>query len=504
METIILTGRSSKLSLIQIELVKARIESCCPDVEVKIQTSNSLGDRLQNIPLQTMEGTDFFTEEIFENLYSGEADIAIHSLKDMSASHFFGENLFAVVDRDEERDVAIFNPDVIEKLKLGVPIGIGTCSPRRELMTTEFLREALPQLNSNIQIETKFIRGNVDTRLQKLDAGEYDGIILAAAGLNRLLSKTEHAPSISSVLKNKKIMVLPIFECTPAPCQGAIVAEALTQNKKAVNVLQKINNPNLFDECVAEKKIGLKYGAGCYQKFGVATIPYGNQHTVYAAGENENDIAFKEWFNLPELYIDPENIWDGSDLSESKTTTHMNVELKLDKPVVFISNFKAVQDTFIPKLGNKKVWAAGVKTWRRLATRGIWVEGCSDGLGLESTLKIWKSPFIDIHQNQVTILTNTRSAENWKSKNWDAIGTYSIHGESLSHLELQHADLVFWSSSFQYHRLKNQVKSTALHACASGETSQQLIHDGLNPILFPTIQSFQQWKTKAILSPIAG
>ena len=112
---------------------------------MEIIARSSRGDALQDVPLHTVEGSDFFTQDIFDALTNGEADMAVHSLKDMSSEHFFGTNKFAVVDRDDVRDVAIFNKDIGNKLRNGEPIVMGTCSPRREEMSTGFLQEALPQ-----------------------------------------------------------------------------------------------------------------------------------------------------------------------------------------------------------------------------------------------------------------------------------------------------------------------------------------------------------------------
>ena len=116
MQTIKLIGRSSRLSLLQIDIVKQKIQTAFPGMEVEVIGRRSKGDALQNIPLHTVEGSDFFTQDIFKTLTIGEADIAVHSLKDMSSEHFFGENKFAVVDRDDTRDVAIFNNDIEEKI----------------------------------------------------------------------------------------------------------------------------------------------------------------------------------------------------------------------------------------------------------------------------------------------------------------------------------------------------------------------------------------------------
>ncbi len=157
--------------------MKHKIAAAYPDVKVEIIVKESRGDTLQNIPLQTVAGSDFFTQDIFEALENNEADIAVHSLKDMSSEHFFGTNNFAVVDRDDVRDIAIFRKEIEPKLKNGEKIIIGTSSPRREEMAIGFLQKALPQWNTNFKVEIKIIRGNVDTRLRKLDAGEYDGIV---------------------------------------------------------------------------------------------------------------------------------------------------------------------------------------------------------------------------------------------------------------------------------------------------------------------------------------
>ena len=156
----------------------------------------------------------------------------------MSAEHFFGENHFAVIEREDTRDLAIFNADVLQKISDGKTLVIGTCSPRREEMAIDFLTRALPALQNPVKIQVKPIRGNVDTRLRKLDSGEYDGTILATAGLNRLLSSDADGQSIRQLLTGKKLMVLPLIECVPAPCQGAIVAECLPANKQAVELLR--------------------------------------------------------------------------------------------------------------------------------------------------------------------------------------------------------------------------------------------------------------------------
>jgi hydroxymethylbilane synthase len=306
METIKLIGRNSRLSLLQVDMVKQKIRSAFPYIHVDVIERSSRGDDLPDIPLHTVEGSDFFTREIFDALTNGEADIAVHSLKDMSSEHFFGQNKFAVIDRDDAGDVAIFNKYIEEKIKRGETVIIGTCSPRREEMATVFLKKALPQLNSDIRIETRAIRGNVETRLRKLDNGEYDATILATAGINRFLRSEKNSPLIKDLLAGKKLMLLPLIECVPAPCQGAIVAEAHHSNAMAIEVLDTINDPELFADCFAEKKEAIKYGAGCIQKFGVTTISTRNGKYVFAAGKDSEGTEFVKWDPLPDFKIDGE------------------------------------------------------------------------------------------------------------------------------------------------------------------------------------------------------
>jgi len=495
-----------------METVKNKIEASFGNISVEVIAGSSRGDALQNIPLQTVEGTDFFTHEIFEKLTTGEADIAVHSLKDMSSEHFFGENLFAVVDRDDVRDVAIFHPAVKEKLARGEEIVIGTCSPRREEMATGFLQKALPQLNSQFKVTTKFIRGNVDTRLKKLDATEYDGIILATAGLNRLLKSKADSPMIQNLLADKLLMILPLFECPPAPCQGAIVAEALPSNERAKKVLQVINEVELTDDCSKEKKIAWKYGKGCLQKFGVTTISFDDKKIIYAAGKSSKEETFAEWYELPRIDIDAKNVFDTSDLIgsffeyQSAKADHV-----IDKRAVYVSNYKAINlasnsNNLIDQLKQRRVWTAGTKTWFELAKKEIWVEGSADALGLESLRAVFEMPLVGISISDVCVITNEQSEQTWRQKGWQVMAVYSVRQKEGPELKtfFNQADIIFWTSYRKYEQFNSLVKESVLHCCPAGETAELLRRAGIEPIVFPTIKSFQQWKKSSIPSRSAA
>src|SRR5688572_25484823 len=525
METIRLIGRSSRLSLLQIDIVKQKIQSAFPGVKVDVIERSSKGDVLQNIPLHTVEGSDFFTQDIFDALTIGDADIAVHSLKDMSSEHFFGKNKFAVINRDDTRDVAIFNDYIEEKIRRGETIIIGTCSPRREEMATVFLKKALPQLNKEIKIETRSIRGNIETRLKKLNNGEYDATILATAGLNRLLRSERDTVIIKELLVDKKLMLLPLIECVPAPCQGAIVAEAHYLNARAAKILKKINDETLFADCLAEKKEAIKYGAGCIQKFGVTTTSTKNGKYLYASGKDSEGTEFVKWYPLPDVKING-SLFSSTDVMKGFFDYEWyDNEIKIDSPVVFVANYKAIQQSSINPiatglvlhkslpgaeeklnsnnlLGTKKILASGSKTWFELAKQGYWVTASADALGFEFLLSAINMPLLNIKAEDITILTHEAAVTRWESKGYAAKSNYKLvpKNDQVIHQSIAKADTIFWTSFSQYESYGKYAKQDVKHLCAGGETAELLRQEGVEPIIFPTIKAFEQWRKYSIRS----
>ncbi len=511
MENIRLIGRSSRLSLLQIDIVRRKIQSAFPDAKVEVIARSSKGDGLPDVPLHTVEGSDFFTEDIFNALTAGEADIAVHSLKDMSSEHFFGQNKFAVVDRDDTRDIAVFSNYIEEKIRRGETIIIGTCSPRREEMATVFLKKALPQLSAQIKIATRSIRGNVETRLRKLNSREYDATILATAGLNRLLKSEDDAVAVKELLTDKKLMLLPLIECVPAPCQGTIVAEAHFSNAKAIEVLKRINQGALHADCYLEKKIAVKYGAGCIQKFGVTTLATKNGKYLYAAGKDSEGTEFVKWDPLPEIKING-SLFSSTDVMKGFFDYNwLNEEIEIEKNVVFVANYKAIQEPHLnppPRGGlastlrNKTILASGTKTWFELAKQGYWVTASADALGFEFLLSSLGMPVLNIDAKDILILTHEAAGVRWREKGYDAISNYKLLPKNDKAIQesIAAAAAVFWTSFSQYEFYGKYAKPGAKHLCAGGETAELLKQSGIEPVVFPTIKAFDQWKKYSIHS----
>lgn len=461
--------RGSWLSLAQVELFKQKIREVAPEVEIRITIKETTGDRNQEIVLQDLEGKDFFTKDIQDVLLSGAADFAVHSLKDVSGENFFHGNHYAIIDRDDPRDVAIFNADVMRKINANQPLVIGTSSPRRVLMATRFLHEALPTCGGmRPHVQTKPIRGNVDTRLRKLSDGIFDGVILAAAGLNRLLRFDQSRNEVAALLKSKKIMILPLLECPPAPSQGAIVAEARHGNTEAVNLLQKVNQPALTLAAQRERDFAKQYGSGCHQQFGVVHVNSTYGSFTFGAGvfsDQGKSKAFSE-YRYEQPHKRPTTILKASEYFFEKQQP-----LVIDK-----KKHAIVVDTERVILNSEPdhLWATNSGIWRKLARQGHWVEGSTEEMGSEQTENWRNSPLINISEVEVI----------QQKKEYGLV--------EGAEAPFQKADFIFWTDIEQYRACKSLLSATVQHGCLMGVVDR-FISEGIRSICFPSIEAFTQW-----------
>ncbi|MCX8020887.1 MAG: hydroxymethylbilane synthase [Chitinophagaceae bacterium] len=497
--------RKSTLSRYQAQKVMEKLKTVFPKNRYRIIEISTKGDIHKDVPLTQVPDTDFFTKEVYDALQSGSADIAVHSLKDLSAEHFFSHGAFAAIEREDARDFVIFNPEVINKIAEGKEIIIGTCSPRREDMALQFLDKALPVIQGKkAKLKVKPIRGNVEQRFRKLHEREYDGIILAVAGVNRLLTISEPDNEGLALLQNylpeKRLMFLPLIECVPAPCQGIIVAEADPGNEHIGRMISAINDEQLMHTAITEKTFSLKYGSGCNQRFGATTFLIQNHQFTYAAGTDKNGTAFQIWSNLSNPIVDPsENLFDSTVFMKDffiNEPLPATIE-KVEGQVFFITNKKiASQPDLLNQINDGRIWTAGTSSWFALAEKGLWVEGCADALGMEQLHSLWHSPVLSFPKEKITILTHEEAAQRRRNNGYRAIAVYRLTPTFQEKVTdaLKQAKYVFWSSYMQYQYYSRWANSHAVHLCAGGETANQLKKHGIEPVIFPTIKSFQEWK----------
>ncbi len=251
---IIIGTRGSKLALTQTNFVKSLLENLNENISVSIKIIKTTGDKDQSTKLSNL-GLGVFTKELDLKMLNGEIDIAVHSLKDVPTVWNENLSIVATPKRESYHDLLIWNKEDNININKDNLI-IGTSSIRRQA----FLNIKYPNL------KTKLLRGNVDTRLNKLKNKEYNGIILAEAGLNRL--KID--------LSQFNYLRLPIL---PAPAQGIVGIASLKDNKKIINILKKINCGETYLTGIAERWALREYGGGCQAPFG-ALATYNKNNNI--------------------------------------------------------------------------------------------------------------------------------------------------------------------------------------------------------------------------------
>lgn len=503
MKTLKIICRSSRLSLAQAAIVKQRILAENSDVQVDIVTKDTAGDLDQTTPLYEMEGRDFFSKEIDAYLLSGEADIAVHSLKDLSAERINNTDFSsAIIERIDPRDVFILSKSGLEKLSNNEVIVIGTSSLRRQELAPVFLQKAVPYFKGKqANLECKPIRGNVDSRLSQLQSGKFDALILAAAGLNRLLQSEIDRHYTQSLLAGTKLMWLPLVECSPAPGQGALLAEALSSNADAVRVLQSIHNAELAKLLSVERKAVETFGGGCHQKYGAVSIDYKGLRFTAIVGKDDQerevtDLQFEATFNL-----DGRKLFSTTDfMSEFFSYEFLNTSITIEQDIVFVAHHRAVTDDLVEVLKGKRVWCSGTKTWLELAQKGIWCEGCADGLGFSFLNDVFNTPLVAIPKENIHVLTNAQSEVQWKSEGIKASSTYKLVADMSQAVidEIKNADVLFWTNYQQYEVAQNFLKKDVVHICPAGRTADLFLQSGINPLVFPNIKTFSAWRKRNI------
>lgn len=267
MPTLTVVTRASLLATTQTGHVVAALQAAHPGLTIEVRELTTKGDRRTDVPLPEVGGKGLFTAELEAALLSGEADVAVHSLKDLPTELPDGLAVGAIPYRVEPRDALVLPQGaaasgVGEPLPL-LPVGarIGTSSPRRQAM----LRHARPDL------QFADVRGNLDTRLRKLDEGQYDALVLAAAGLTRL----GWGERIS--------LLLPVEICVPAPAQGALAVESRAGDERVAEILTTLDDLASRRAVAAERAVLDAMGGGCQLPLGALAEPEGDGLVLHAA-----------------------------------------------------------------------------------------------------------------------------------------------------------------------------------------------------------------------------
>ncbi len=260
--------RKSPLALWQAEHVKARLLAIHPDLNVELVTFSTQGDKILDTPLAKIGGKGLFVKELEVAILEGQADIAAHSIKDVPMDFPEGLHLSTILEREEPCDAFVSNHyDSLESL------------PEAAIVGTSSLRRRCQLLNKRPGLIIKDLRGNVNTRLSKLDNGNYDAIILACAGLVRLKMENRIRQRISSSL------------ILPAVGQGAIGLEARIDDDETLALINSLNHPDTSDRIHAERALNHQLQGGCQVPIaGYAQLDADTLHLEALVGEPDGSI----------------------------------------------------------------------------------------------------------------------------------------------------------------------------------------------------------------------
>ncbi len=463
--------------------------------QVRYHFRESLGDINQNDPLWEMPEKGVFTEDFREGLVQGDWDLVVHSWKDLPIDPLPKTEIVATLPRADARDVFLCKRSSLHKQS--ETLTVLSSSPRRIYNLNAVLKKFFPRSLKNIVF--KNVRGNILTRVRKLiEDDEVDGLVVAKAALDRLLLVNgeeflKGQQELVGYLHHCRFQVLPLSLNPTAAAQGALAIEIRKDNIGLREALAKIHCSRTWDEAHRERLVLKSHGGGCHQKIGVSVSKkdYGTMEILRGEteqGESLQELVFSKSLTLENPCLESLKLFDRRPLAfhrDPKIQGH------------FVSRDTAIPDGTVFS-ENEVLWGSGVTTWEKLAQRGYWVSGCSDGLGEESAEQIGPL-FKDLSWSRWTHRSAPASDEK------KVIATYELIPRDQK-LNLSSYREFYWMSGTQFERaiqLQPEIMQ-ARHFCGPGHTYNKILEvlkaNNINnpPQALPSrgvwLQAVEEWK----------
>jgi hydroxymethylbilane synthase len=510
-----IASRRSDLARIQAYQVGEPLRAAHPQIEINYSFHESLGDKNLSDPLWKMPEKGVFTQDFREGLLRGDFDLVVHSWKDLAIEHDPETEIVATLPRADARDLLLMRKDRWPEVERTGVMSILTSSPRRAHNLDSFLREALPAKINELKFEN--VRGNVPTRVRKLLELETDGLIVAKAALDRLLSApqpefAETQTELRGALSKCRWMVMPLRENPSAPAQGALAIEISRKRDDMRELIAPLNCADTFRAVEQEREILRSYGGGCHQKIGASVLhrPYGeitflrgltddgrilDSRVLKPSQPRPPRISKEEmwplestdadWFEREKIQVDPLSLWervrvralvrDSYSPSPQPSPKGRGCESQF---ALWIAKADALPDDWKIE-ADKIVWASGVQTWKRLARRGVWVNGCAESLGEQ------ESPRVDtLAGSDVNWLKLTHES-GYTDGDIHSVGTYRLVPKDES-IDLSGKKYFFWKSgsSFEHALSGNPWLKEMTHFCGPGNSQRILESNGVEPHVF--------------------
>lgn len=341
-KTIRIGTRKSLLALVQTEIVKDALLRAFPETEIEIVKIDTKGDQLLDRSLTSFGGKGVFTVELEAELLSGAIDIAVHSAKDMPMEFPAGLGIGAVLSRADARDTFV-SLDGTKLADLAPGSVVGTSSLRRELQIKEI----------NPQVQIKLLRGNVQTRLRKLKEGQYDGIILAAAGIERLGYENEEEFHYEYLEPGTFL---------PAAGQGILAVESRTDDAETAEMLAAIHDAEAACLLAAERSFLKTIGGSCNAPAAAYCRKEGGRFLMDA-------MFVKDGVHLRRAHMDIAA--DAQDMLEAATQLGKDIAGEVNKGIVYLVGAGPGDEDLMTRKGLKVLREADVVVYDSLASSSL-------------------------------------------------------------------------------------------------------------------------------------
>ena len=499
------------MALTQAQLVATQLHRFGSPA-LKIETIATIGDQQADIPLWQLEGQNFFTRELDTALLKKKVHLVVHSYKDLGINRPKGIKQAAVTKRTYPHDVLLIKKSKVLQLREQKcsHFCVGTSSLRRIYHIENSLQNFFPS-GDKVTITTAPLRGNITTRIEKLQKDEYQGIVLALAGLERLASSPESIDQLAFLLKGLDYMVLPISSFPSAAAQGALNIETSEDGPLDLfRYSEKLNHEDTLEEVARERKILKDYGGGCHLAIGISVKKIGSFFLDTKKGEIEGEhidirtlkgkrppCAGPLFVGLPSSKSFPNKkdvLWD--ELIEKNP---FNVSMKEKLDVLSVTSSYCLDA--VAKVPANVLIAAGPATHRRLAKEGYWVHLNMDGLGEQEANLLLESKALKIMQSVSShgILTGEYSTTSTSAKIIPCYKREICLPEESFKKRIDKTQTFYWTSFFQYQIYLEHFPSIKdkQHACGLGKTFEAFQKSNLPVIPFADIKEFFCWsKTK--------
>jgi hydroxymethylbilane synthase len=524
-----IASRRSDLARIQAVQVGETLRAAHPQIEINYSFHESLGDKNLNDPLWKMPEKGVFTQDFREGLLRGDFDLVVHSWKDLAIEVDPETEIVATLPRADARDLLLVRRDRWSEVERNGLMSILTSSPRRAYNLESFLRDALPAKINELKFEN--VRGNVQTRARKMLEQNVDGLIVAKAAIDRLLSapQAEFAETrqfLRDALSQCLWMVLPLSANPSAPAQGALAIEISRKREDMRELIAPLNCSDTYTAVEHERAILRGYGGGCHQKIGVSVVRRNFGEVTFLrgitdAGQVLNSRILKpsnprlpkiskeemwplessdaDWFQREKIQVDPLSLWERARAralardDDSPSPQPSPKARGSESPrALWIAKADALPDDWNLK-EDQIVWGSGVQTWKRLARRGVWVNGCAESLGEHESVRLETLVGSSLNWLKLTHESGYTASE------IPSLATYRLVPKG-GRIDLSGKKHFFWKSgsSFEYALSQNPWLKEMNHYCGPGNTQGILRKHGIEPMVF---LDHEQWLEEMVSEP---